>query len=274
MAPSRRPQSASTAGFAVVLLLYAISVCSLLPAVVAQSATFTRTVGGTDFTTFSFPSFDKTLMNLPGNLTFSNNATVSSQALQITPDTLNDPGRFLVNRAGRIMFATPYVLWASNASNSSADGRRVASFSTVFKINLYRANASVKGEGLTFIVASGGGAEPPPGSVGGYLGLTNASTDGSAANGFAAVEFDSVKQAYDPDDNHVGLDVIVPDPHAEPRNRCVLRQREVKDAFKLIICAIDERFFDRRPRDLVADIDGHLVIADRERHITAIDNSH
>jgi hypothetical protein len=100
------------------------------------------------------------------------------------------------------MFPKPY-----DASNSTTDGRRVASFSAVFRINLYRANASVKGQGLAFFVSSYGGAEPPPGSDGGFLGLTNASTDGSAANGFAAVEFDHVKQRYDPDDNHVGLDV-------------------------------------------------------------------
>ncbi|CAM0944555.1 unnamed protein product [Alopecurus aequalis] len=209
MAPSRRRQRASTTSLAVLLLLYAISASSLLPSVAAQSTTFTSTVGGKEFRTFSFPSFDQTLMQLPDNLTFSSNASVSQGNLQITPDSLNDPGRYLVNRAGRIMFATPYVLWASNASNSTADGRRVASFSTVFKMNLFRVRTtdSVKGEGLTFVVASSGVAEPPPGSVGGYLGLTNASTDGSAANGFAAVEFDSLKQDYDPDDNHVGLDV-------------------------------------------------------------------
>ena len=207
MAPSRRRQRASTTSLSVLLLLYAISASSLLPAVGAQSATFTSNVGGKEFRTFSFPSFDTSLMKLPGNLTFSSNASISQTALQITPDTSNDMQTYLPNRAGHVLFATPYVLWASNASNSTADGRRVASFSTVFKINLYRANESVKGEGLAFVVTSVSSAEPPPGSVGGYLGLTNASTDGSAANGFAAVEFDSVKQAYDPDDNHVGLDV-------------------------------------------------------------------
>ena len=34
---------------------------------------------------------------------------------------------------------------------------------------------------------------------------------------------------------------------------------------------VDERFLDRRAGDLVADIDRDLVIADRERHVAAID---
>ncbi|KAM0841058.1 hypothetical protein ACQ4PT_059253 [Festuca glaucescens] len=49
--------------------------------------------------------------------------------------------------------------------------------------------------------------DPPPGSHGGYLGLVNASTDGNTTNGFVAVEMDIVKQTYDLDDNHIGLDV-------------------------------------------------------------------
>jgi hypothetical protein len=187
--------------------ILALLLACALPAVCSQAGTSTSTVGGRESTTFSFPNFQKILLQSPDNLTFSSNASVSQDALQIIPDTVNRAQSFLINQAGRVFYATPFVLWAENASNASADGRYVASFSTVFKVNLYRVNGSFKGEGLSFVVASDNNAEPPAGSYGGYLGLTNASTDGLAGNGFAAVELDTVKQSYDPDDNHVALDV-------------------------------------------------------------------
>ncbi|GJM86623.1 hypothetical protein PR202_ga02500 [Eleusine coracana subsp. coracana] len=202
MRPSRRGHGAT----AIILLL--LSVCAL-PGVRSQTTTSTSTDGGgREFTFFSFPKFEKNLVQSPENLTFSNNATVNQNALQITPDTSNSADNFLINQAGRVFYATPFVLWsnASSAPNSTSDGRHVASFSTVFKVNLYRVNASMKGEGFSFLVASDN-AEPPSGSAGGFLGLTNATTDGQGANGFAAVELDTVKQDYDPDDNHVALDV-------------------------------------------------------------------
>ena len=196
----------TTTSLALLLLLLACVAGCSISSVRAQATVFTGTVAGREITNFSFPKFDQNRVQLATNLTFTGNASVSQGALQVTPDSANNFERYLVNQTGRIFYSTPFLLWASNASNATADGRHVASFSTVFQINLYRANKTVKGEGLAFVVASGVD-DPPPGSDGGYLGLTNASTDGLGANGFAAVELDTVKQSYDPDDNHVGLDV-------------------------------------------------------------------
>lgn len=203
--PRHRGGGRATTSLALLLLLAFVAGCSL-PSVRAQSTVFTGTVAGREITNFSFPKFDLNRVQLATNLSFTGNATVSQGALQVTPDSANNFAAYLVNQTGRIFYSTPFVLWASNASNATADRRHVASFSTVFLVNLYRANKTVKGEGLAFVVASGVD-DPPAGSQGGYLGLTNASTDGLGANGFAAVELDTVKQSYDPDDNHVGLDV-------------------------------------------------------------------
>ncbi|KAJ1280700.1 hypothetical protein BS78_04G252600 [Paspalum vaginatum] len=184
------------------LLLLCIAACSL-PAASAQATMFTGVVDGKKITNFSFPSFANNLFGLEANLTIHNNASIASGALQITPDSGNNATAYLVNQAGRVFYPKPFVLWtAATAPNATAN---VASFSTAFVVNLYRQD-NLKGEGLAFLIASGND-NPPRGSYGQYLGLTNASTDGLRANGFAAVEFDTVKQSFDPDDNHVGLDV-------------------------------------------------------------------
>lgn len=129
----------------------------------------------------------------------SGDAGINNQALQITPDTLNDDFS-LVNRSGRIMYEKSYKLWEGDTNSTT-----IASFQTSFSINIYRPKNQTAGEGLAFLIAPSTGT--PDHSYGQWLGLTNASLNGNRSNQFIAVEVDTFKQDFDINDNHIGLDI-------------------------------------------------------------------
>ncbi|THU48040.1 hypothetical protein C4D60_Mb09t22030 [Musa balbisiana] len=163
----------------------------------------------TSYETYSISSFNDVANGT--TLLMLKDAGYSQGALQVTPFGLNYSAH-LANKSGRIVFTIPFKLWEDDddASNS------VASFNTDFDVIIYRPGGAVPGEGFAFVILPSLDA-PPSGSERGFLGLTNATLDGNPDNHLVAIEFDTVKQSYDPNDNHVGLNVnsVVSDVAAE-----------------------------------------------------------
>ncbi|KAM5562848.1 putative L-type lectin-domain containing receptor kinase S.5 [Rosa sericea] len=131
---------------------------------------------------------------------FTPYSSIDHGALQLTPDSENAEVSYS-NKSGRIMYHKPYRLWSSD--NEDDDG--VASFNSTFVMNIYREKGWIAGEGFAFLIASD--RNMPEQSYGQWLGLTNATTDGNATNHMVAIEFDTRKQDFDPDDNHIGLNI-------------------------------------------------------------------
>ncbi|KAG5529897.1 hypothetical protein RHGRI_030317 [Rhododendron griersonianum] len=125
-------------------------------------------------------------------------ATIHNDALQVTMDSINSAA--LINQSGRILYKSPFTLWEGQNVTD-----RVASFNSSFLVNLNRVESSTPGEGLTFVVAPD--LNLPPHSYGEFLGLTNSTTDGNNTNHLIAVELDTFKEDFDPDSNHVGLNI-------------------------------------------------------------------
>ncbi|CAA0823303.1 Probable L-type lectin-domain containing receptor kinase S.5 [Striga hermonthica] len=142
-----------------------------------------------------YGSFDPTHFEI---FTVDTPATISNGALQVTPDSASADFN-LFNNSGRVLLPQRFKLWHDATAPA-------ASFNTSFLINISRLrNGSTPGEGLAFLIAPD--LLLPANSSGRFLGLTNSSTDGSPSNGVVAVELDTFRQDFDPDDNHVGIDL-------------------------------------------------------------------
>lgn len=164
---------------------------------------FCAAVAKLDTYSHFYHTFNKSLEEeATSDLKFENYAKIANDALQVTPDTSNNAAVFdLRNQSGRVMFRRRFQLWDGGAGDNST----VASFNTSFLINMSPVNNTVPGEGLAFLIAPT--IDIPGNSYGQYLGLTNATDDGQSTNGVVAVELDTIKQSFDVDNNHIGLNI-------------------------------------------------------------------
>ena len=95
------------------------------------------------------------------------------------------------------MYSKPFKQWSSNEDQ--------ASFISSFDINIYKMPNWTTGEGLAFIIAPD--VMMLAASFKQWLGLTNVATDGNHTKRIVAIEFDTEKQDYNPDDDHIGLNI-------------------------------------------------------------------
>ncbi|XP_059076399.1 L-type lectin-domain containing receptor kinase IX.1-like [Cryptomeria japonica] len=102
--------------------------------------------------------------------------------------------------AGWAVYDSSIPIWSDTLGD-------VVSFTTHFQFIIKPDdNEFGSGGGLAFFMAPVG-FKAPELSAGKYLGLFNNNTVGNPANQLLAVEFDTDQNSFDPNDNHVGIDV-------------------------------------------------------------------
>ncbi|XP_041020630.1 L-type lectin-domain containing receptor kinase IX.1-like [Juglans microcarpa x Juglans regia] len=145
---------------------------------------------------FDFPSFQPNMKSIQ----FEGDAFPSGNGvLELTKNQLNGPingsvGHASYNEAVRLRDSTT---------------GKVADFTTHFSFIMDSLNSSDYGEGIAFFIAPFEYQMPNNSGVG-SLGLFSAGSNFStntSLNKIVAVEFDSFKDSWDPNDNHVGINV-------------------------------------------------------------------
>ncbi|ERN18048.1 hypothetical protein AMTRI_Chr13g89490 [Amborella trichopoda] len=141
---------------------------------------------------FNFSSFNQSTPDIR----YVGDAFSNGNGLQVTR---NERGDNLTNSVGRAFYEFPIRLWDSNTG-------AVADFTSHFQFVINAFNESLYGDGLAFILAAN--LDIPSDSRGGNLGLYDTAVrTNSSSNPVVAVEFDSLKNDWDPNDNHVGINV-------------------------------------------------------------------
>ncbi|TXG57970.1 hypothetical protein EZV62_015799 [Acer yangbiense] len=129
------------------------------------------------------------------NLILSNNSGVFLEdSLQVTADVGSLP---ITNKSGRAFYNRPFRLWKKRGVN--------AVFNSSFTLNIKNQTATA-GEGLAFVLTDN--TDVQENSYGQWLGIVNATTNGTSQANIVAIEFDTRKSySQDLDGNHVGLDI-------------------------------------------------------------------
>ncbi|KOM34090.1 hypothetical protein LR48_Vigan02g024000 [Vigna angularis] len=140
---------------------------------------------------FNFPFFPD-----DSNLWLSKSSSILFDAIIVTPDII-DP---IDHYSGRVFYIKPYQLWKEKNNQN-----QIASFNTTFVLHI-TPETTPGGEGLAFILTSD--RTIPENSDGQWLGIVNATSNGTSQPGIVAVEFDT-RHSFKEDgpDNHVGINI-------------------------------------------------------------------
>ncbi|XP_028056931.1 probable L-type lectin-domain containing receptor kinase S.5 [Camellia sinensis] len=144
---------------------------------------------------FSFPSFDSDSCTNGGNLICSDSATASNGTLNVTSDHQQQQPRDPppINQIGRVLYKYPVIGWP-------------AYICTTFSIRILTdPNSEGAGDGMAFVLTQDA-APSPANSFGSFLGIFDQSTQGVVHQ--LAIEFDTYKNEFDPDDNHIAIDTV------------------------------------------------------------------
>ncbi|KAF8396047.1 hypothetical protein HHK36_017659 [Tetracentron sinense] len=129
------------------------------------------------------------------DFSFANDSGVTKEILQLT---YNFIGASMLNLSGRIWYKKPFKLWNRRKGST-------ASFNSTFVL-VIDPQTPPGCEGMAFILTRE--SSIPDNSEGKWLGIVNASTNGSSLRNIVAVEFDTRKSyEEDLDDKHVGVDL-------------------------------------------------------------------
>ncbi|XP_058006537.1 L-type lectin-domain containing receptor kinase IX.1-like [Hevea brasiliensis] len=177
--------------------LYGSSSCLLYTLVMAISIfLFMLFLPIANSLSFNFTTFDPNM----ADISFQGDAFTSNNVLQLTKNEKVDDNDNFRYSVGRASYKHPVRLW-------DAKTRRLTDFTAHFSFIMKRIHDKYQsGDGMSFFIAPVD-SQIPDNSSGGFLALFNNDTalNASKENQIIAVEFDSFKNAWDPDGNHVGI---------------------------------------------------------------------
>ncbi|XP_050206151.1 lectin 7-like [Mercurialis annua] len=145
---------------------------------------------------FSYQNFYPNI----GGISYQGDAFASNGVLQLTRNQIDNN---LTYSGGRVSYIRPVQIWDSQTG-------KVADFTSRFSFVAkdVQNDLTSYGDGLSFFLAPVG-SEIPPKSTGGYLSLFSPETaiNGTTQNQVVAVEFDSYNNLWDPNYDHVGINI-------------------------------------------------------------------
>ncbi|XP_042484973.1 L-type lectin-domain containing receptor kinase IX.1-like [Macadamia integrifolia] len=147
---------------------------------------------------FSFPIFEISKANQ--TITLFQDALISVQhSIHLTESQINADRDF---RIGRASYGKSVHLWEKKT-------RKLTDFTShfSFKITSDNNDATPPGDGIAFFLTDTRNSAISNSTVGGGLGIFSSTSTANVSNSIVAVEFDTFKNKWDPDGNHIGINI-------------------------------------------------------------------